>query len=56
MSDLCIIVPAVEAQIIKLVCIMYLHLSSDVIQQCDILTNEGSDDPVQSPFKLRNSK
>ena len=25
-------------------------------QQCDILTSVDSDEPVQSPFKLRNSK
>ena len=25
-------------------------------QQCDILTNVDSDEPVQPPFKLRNSK
>ena len=26
------------------------------VQQCDILTSEDSDEPVQLPFKLRNSK
>ena len=25
-------------------------------QQCDILTSVDSDEPVQPPFKLRNSK
>ena len=34
------------------------HLSHDIIdfQQCGILTSVYSDEPVQTPFKLRNSK
>ena len=34
---------------------LYYQLSRD-FQQCGILTSVDSDEPVQPPFKLRNSK
>ena len=34
-----------------------IHFSRDMcFQQCGILTSVDSDEPVQPPFKLRNSK
>ena len=39
----------------RVVCLIYLAVTYD-FQQCGILTSVNSDEPVQPPFKLRNSK
>ena len=33
-----------------------MHASPDKIEQCGSLTSVASDEPVQTPSKLRNSK
>ena len=33
-----------------------MHASRDKIEQCGTLTSLDSDEPVQTPFKLRNTK
>ena len=33
-----------------------MHASPDKIEQCGTLTSVDSDEPVQTPFKLRKSK